>query len=444
MHHKVQRESVLSGVAYSFTGNVLYAGSQWLISSFIVKTGGASLLGIYAICMAVIAPAIALASMNLRSVLVTDAARAFAFPDYLGLRSLSAAVCAILVAAILWTVPRMTPAAWCFGVSICLYRVAETIPDIIQGVFQRAGKMRLVAASLFFRAVAVVLVFAIFSLGLKHVTISFLVLAFVSLVITFLFDVRLAGSFERVSAQLTTKTVSLARLSLPLTIGALLGNIHVTLPRYYLNRLGQLDVIGQFAALTNVMVIGLIIAQAMGTTLSPRMADHFHRNEKAAFLRMSLGLLMADGLICCGILLMTHFFGRWLLELLYNSEIAAAADALPVFVLSLGLSLFDSHFGVILTAMQVFRSQIPLQLAKVAICFILSYTLFRDNVSLINGIKLLNWSLVVGICIEIWLVGRALSPRSKNPGSVLAVKPETERVSTQIPCQPSGSQAGSQ
>src|SRR5580765_595960 len=81
-------------------GNVVRAASQWAMIAVLAKFGTVEMLGQYSLGLAVTAPLMLLAGLQLNAVQVTDARNEFSFGDYLSLRGLTSIVALAVVRAI--------------------------------------------------------------------------------------------------------------------------------------------------------------------------------------------------------------------------------------------------------------------------------------------------------------------------------------------------------
>ena len=75
--------------AWTFVGNVVYAGCQWGMLVVLAKLGSPARVGEFALALAVTAPILMFTNLALRAVQATDSRQEYTFGDYLGLRLLS-------------------------------------------------------------------------------------------------------------------------------------------------------------------------------------------------------------------------------------------------------------------------------------------------------------------------------------------------------------------
>jgi hypothetical protein len=74
-------------LVWTSAGTLVYAACNWAMLSAIAKLGTPEMVGQFALGLAVTAPVLMLAQMNLRAVLATDARGEHGFRDYRALRS---------------------------------------------------------------------------------------------------------------------------------------------------------------------------------------------------------------------------------------------------------------------------------------------------------------------------------------------------------------------
>jgi len=87
-------------VSFSWTlaGNVVYAATQFGMLSVLAKLGNPSIVGQYALGLAITAPVFMLTNLQLRGVQATDARNQYEFADYFTLRCLCTLVGLFLIA----------------------------------------------------------------------------------------------------------------------------------------------------------------------------------------------------------------------------------------------------------------------------------------------------------------------------------------------------------
>jgi hypothetical protein len=144
--------SLRSNFGWTFTGNALYAACQWGMLSVLAKAGSASIVGQFALGLAVSAPVFMFTNLQLRAVKATDARSEFEFADYFSLRVLASLAGLLAVAVVAWVLPFDLPTrlvVLLLGVS----KAVESLSDVVAGLLQKHERLDQVAISLVVRGV---------------------------------------------------------------------------------------------------------------------------------------------------------------------------------------------------------------------------------------------------------------------------------------------------
>src|SRR5438552_1829564 len=78
--------SLRANICWSLVGNIVYATCQWIALIVLAKLGSAEAVGQFALGLALTAPIMLFANLQLAALQATDAAREYRFGHYLALR----------------------------------------------------------------------------------------------------------------------------------------------------------------------------------------------------------------------------------------------------------------------------------------------------------------------------------------------------------------------
>jgi O-antigen/teichoic acid export membrane protein len=158
-------------------------------------------------------------------------------------------------------------------------------------------------------------------------------------------------------------------LWLGLSLGTvnLMISLHASIPRYFVERHLGVEELGIFSAMGYVALLGSPIVQALGNTVSPRLAKHYVEGQKVPFCRLltktvALGALFTT----CGVLVCA-VAGRLILTTLFRPEYAVHANVFPWIIFGTGLAQVAQLISYGATAARYLRAQMPLLLAAVLI-----------------------------------------------------------------------------
>src|SRR5262249_9497740 len=145
--------SVRRNVAWALAGNLGYAACQWAVFVAVARLGGAADAGRLALGLALTAPVIVLANLQLRAVQATDARGEQPFAVSLGLRLVTTAAALVAIAALaLGLGYRGATLGVILGCALA--KSFETLSDLVFGLLQHAEDLRRVALSMLGKGIA--------------------------------------------------------------------------------------------------------------------------------------------------------------------------------------------------------------------------------------------------------------------------------------------------
>ena len=111
------RLSLRANFSWAFVGNIVYAACQWGMLIVLAKLGSPGQVGQFALGLAVTAPVMMFASLDLRLLQATDALEQYRFGHYLALRIATTALATLVIGGItaLAHYPREASwSSWCW------------------------------------------------------------------------------------------------------------------------------------------------------------------------------------------------------------------------------------------------------------------------------------------------------------------------------------------
>lgn len=355
--------SLRENVVWTLLGNGCYAASQWGMLMLLSKASSPETVGRFALGLALTAPVIMLANLQLRSVLATDARGEHPFRRYAALRLwCSAAAMAVMTAIALFAGYDREVAA--VVLLIGGGKVVESWSDIYLGYLQRRERMDRVSRSLLIKSALFLAAFW-FGVKLGGLIPAVALLAAARLAAFLLIDapevVRLGGGREIRPRGRWRDLKGLAWTALPLGLATMLSSLQTNIPRYFIEHFRSAADLGVFAAMSYLLVVGGLVVNALGQSASPRLANHFASGETAAFRRLLLRMVgIGLGLGAAGVAV-AALAGRQLLSLLYTAEYSREIDLFILLAVISGLVYASIFFGTALNAMRRFAVKMPLQ-----------------------------------------------------------------------------------
>jgi O-antigen/teichoic acid export membrane protein len=375
--------SLGKNISWTTLGNIIYAGCQWGIITALAKFGTPSMVGQFALALAVTAPIVQFLNFHLRSVQATDAKQEYLFVDYFTLR----------------TVTTILAVMSCFGVAalgghsretvivimmVALTKGIDAFSDVYYGFFQQREHMDVISKALVMNGVLSLLLLSAGVVMTGNLIVGVLGYAIGSLFPLVSYVVpqgmhMLCGSGTFAGRSLfrwrTDVIWRLARTALPLGIVMLLISLNTNIPRYFIEAEVGSHGLGIFAALAYLIVAGGTVVSAIGQAVSPRLAQYYASGRTDQF-RSMLMKLMAVG-VAIGLLgaLIATVAGRPLVTFVYTAEYAEYIDVLIVLALAAGIIFAASFAGYGMTATRSFGVQVPIFLVVVLVGALSSWIL---------------------------------------------------------------------
>jgi O-antigen/teichoic acid export membrane protein len=346
-------------------GNGAYSLSQWLRVAVLVKLADPSLVGEYALALALINPVFMFANLQLRAVQATDARNRYEFSDFATLRLICSAGALLGIAAVTLTL-RWSHSMQALVLLLVMGSAVDSFSDIYGGLQQKHERLDRLGISLVLRAVLSITAFAVVFRESHSILLAAATLPVASAIVLLTWDAAMGKRILHRAPLLawdSGRLRHLALFSLPLGISMMLISLNVNIPRYVLIRYSGSAELGIFASLSYVvMALGLIV-NGLGQSVSARLSRFYAQGEVQRFRALILRFCEIGALLGVLGLGAAIFIGRPALALIYRPEYSAYVNVLRVLALAAGVSAVASFLGYGITAAHVFRYQIGTMLA---------------------------------------------------------------------------------
>jgi O-antigen/teichoic acid export membrane protein len=363
--------SLRRNVSYMLVGNMVYALSQWGIIMALAKLGSARMVGEFTFGLAVTAPLIFIFDLQLRSVIATDTKNEFSFRQYLTLKGVSSFLVILVLVGIVLLGDFDGQAA----LVIFLIGVAKLIESIIElhyGLFQKHERMELIAKSLIIRGILSLLAISILIITTNSLVFAVTGFALAWLMIFIFIERPKAKKLVSTDEQSQQSIKKLFLTSLPLGIVIMMISLYTNIPRYVIEHTISTEAVGYFSALFYIVTAGNLVINAIGQTISPRLAIYFSQQEYAKFSKLIITFVCIGGLYGLTGTFLAIFIGKFILGLVYTEDYTAYHHVFVLLMIS-GMVLYASSFlGYALTSMRKFKIQPFLALGWVISALVLS------------------------------------------------------------------------
>jgi O-antigen/teichoic acid export membrane protein len=367
-------------VSFSWTlaGNVIYAACQFGMLSVLAKLGSPSIVGQYALGLAITAPVFMLTNLQLRGVQATDARHEFGFADYFTLRLISTLL-GTLVILLIAAFAAYDITTKTVIVLVACAKAIETISDVIAGHLQKFERLDQVARALMIRGAVSVAIFAAVFWATRNLitTVAALGLAWTAVIALYDFRVvsRLLGRHRRFFRFSLDAQKTLLSISWPLGVVMTLVSLNVNIPRYILeHKLGTAD-LGIFASLAYLATSASIVITALGQSASARLSRMFADRQFDAFTSLIRKFVLFGSLLGIIGVPLGVLFGRQLISILFRAEYADHINVFLVMIATTSVVAVGSFLGYGVISARSFKMPVLVVGSSVATTAIVSHLL---------------------------------------------------------------------
>jgi O-antigen/teichoic acid export membrane protein len=354
--------------ALVLVGNVIYSACQWGIVVALAKLGSTRQVGEYALGVAISAPIVVFANLQLRALVASEVKDRFSFGQYLAFRLTSLGAALAVVAA----VAGYTQPAWALrGIVILtgLVQALEALSDTYYGFMQRCGRMDRVSISLALRGPFPLAALCLVMYRTHSVILAVGAMLAARFVVLIAWDMQLGFARAAIASMPgpsptrirwdASSMFSLLRLALPLGVISMLLSLNSNFPRYFLEAHSGSADLGIFSALASLLAAGNLVVSAFGQSVFQPVARACADADLARFRLYSLLALLLGAGLGIAFVIGASLFGRTILVHVFRPEYAEHASALVHLTVAGTVLFVGSSLGYVITGARRLGPQIP-------------------------------------------------------------------------------------
>jgi O-antigen/teichoic acid export membrane protein len=326
-----------------------------------------------------------------RTYQVSDVTREFSHRSYVMVRLLLA-VCMVVGAIIFVWANGYDADKSSIIMALVLFKAMESIADAIHGVLQVHERLYIVGKSLIYKAISGFVLFIIIDLITHNILLSCLGIVFANVIVTLLYDVRIAGkvSTESILPQYLRKTaksaVNIMTRTWPVFIVIFLSMFSLNIPRYFIDLYHQ-EQIGYFGILAMpITLIGLV----MTFILQPKVVQLSKQYEEKKYglfnqtINKLIAITIGIGFI---IMLGAYILGVPVLGVVFGIDFSQYQTVLMIIVAGAIINAIVSIFINIFIIIRAFKHQFYTLLVTNIFLVLLS-AMFVKQYGLLGGVTL--------------------------------------------------------
>jgi len=378
---KKQELSLKSNILWNTFGNVIYLILQWLMTIVIVRITDYNQLGLFSLAMSITNIGFSICGWGIRNYQVSDIKYKYLPSEYIFSRFLTCSIS--LVCIIIYSlVGGYSHSQISALILYMLFRIGESLIDVIHGIFQQEQRMDIVGKSFIIRGLGNFIILVIIlkiSLNINYAILG--IVGFTIFILIFWDCHKLFKLNIPLNKKNPKKSILLIIECIPLAIHHILFTSYATIPRIFLEKFHNQEALGILTSINTPVVIIQAMCNFIMIPYATVLADLVYKKAKQQLIKKVMSVLSIITLLGLIASVMMKFFGNWGLNLLYGEEVATESALLQPSVVAVILVAYCSFFNILLI---VFRQKYGLLIAN----FFSLLTALTASQALILGLSL--------------------------------------------------------
>lgn len=369
----MKKQLLYKNFSWNLLGSLIYAFTQYLLVVIVGRIGGAEVLGLYSLGLALTAPLIMFTNLKLRTVLSTGYHNEFNFIDF-GQTRLLGNITFLIFTVLAIVILDYENHVVIVILLIAISKVIESFSDLLYGNLQFYERLDIVAKSFIMRGLIGLLLFTTIFLLTENLTYSLMGLSVAWLVILIFFDLRKNLDFISLNFRDFNRKnmLRIIVISLPLGIISLLASLNVNIPRIIIEKNLSLQELGYFTSVFYLTIILGKFVTSLGAAVLPRLSKFYESKNYKAHLKLTLKFMILILVISLTILSISYFFGETILFLLYGVEYSHLGTFFVLVMLYGLLNYLVYGIKVSLESTRTFKPQLYIEVTNLILTLILS------------------------------------------------------------------------
>jgi len=377
-----------------------------VVTVMVTRISGYEDAGILSVAMSVSATLQTLALFGVRNFQVSDIEYRYSDTTYFNFRTVTS-LASVIICCIFCLAAGYNQEQFIAVLLYMLFRIAESVSDVMHGIAQRRGRLDIAGKSLTVKAVLLTVCFFSGYLLSGSLNAGLCAMALSSVASTVLYDYFATRKIcEYRVYESIRHSLPLLREVYPLCIYMFLFTSFTSAPKLILDMLLGEEILGIyssiFAPATLIQAATAYIYNPFATVL----AEHLQKKDYRAFSRLLIKISVIMLIISAALMLLAYLLGEFMLVIIFGESIRAHAYLLLPIILVTVLLSFVGFFCMVATVLRDFRSII----VGCAIGFTLSVSLSVVFIRLIEAqgtsVALIISSLITNLVLISFILFR--------------------------------------
>lgn len=396
-------QSAARNTIFNLIGCLAYQGCQWLVTILVVYIAGFEASGYLAFAMAIGNVFLPLATFNLRTYQVSDVSDNYSHGCYFAFRVRM--ILFALVATCVYSLITVKDISFVPSIlAYLLFKIDESVCDVLSGVDQRFQRMDYIGVSQFLRGVLLLAGFSIGAYVSGNVAYGIIGMWLPCFFMTVFYDIPHVRRLTDLDINIhRSEFIDIFKSCLPLAISALMFSLTTTIARQLFGNTYGAEQLGIYASIATPAILIQAASRYLYAPLLTPLALAYrdgYSKLRTAFCQYTSRLVSATVFI--GLVL--FFLAPQLLNLLFGPSVSKLAIVFDFMLIATFLNAFINYLSDFLVVCEDYRTPLLASIISLVACCLFVYP-FESFIGM-NGI---NVTLLVSYgCAVLFLLYKVI------------------------------------
>ncbi|MFC3420033.1 lipopolysaccharide biosynthesis protein [Salinicoccus hispanicus] len=349
----INKKTFFKNISWVFSANLIIAFLKWLVLIMIANLLTPKDVGVYSLAFALSAPLAMFMHMKLRSIYVAgnnvDFSSFSKTRDFLTIIS----VLVLVIIEVLFST-SMSYVILLVG----LIKIFDLHSEIYYAIPHKSEKLSFIGKLMVSKHLLSFGIFFVLLYFTRDLVLSLAVQLLVQLIFFFFIEKPRTKRYLPHDKMESESIIVILKKGVPLGLVLMIVSFQSNFPRYVIEHLLGVEVLGYFSAVSYLLVLGNTLMLAVTQTFLPSLSRYlsnknYNKFKKRVFAELNI-LAISIGLTA---IILCYFLGEFVLDFFYGQEYAQYQDILTILSFSLIFNFIGWNFDLALLALDYINIQ---------------------------------------------------------------------------------------
>jgi len=345
----------LKNIGYTFGGNLVFAFIKWLILILIVRFTTPEEVGNYTFAIALTTPLLLFVNMRLRLRYVVE--DNLSFKNVKSLRNILNIFCFILIffMGIVFFQNYIE-----YIVLVAMIKILDLQSEIYYSILHKKQNFKAISLMQLGKSIVIITTFFLVLILSENVLLSLITQIFVQILWLFFIERKSTRYIKFEENEINKKIVYTIFLTgIPLGIVQLLNSYNILVPRYVIESILSVKMVGIFASISYLLTIIDLFMNALSQNIIVNVKNNIENGNFIKLKRfINKGVFIVSLVLVLVLIIPIYFTSKPIINIVYGEMYAEHSDIFNIVAISIIFNFQGWIFDTVLMAFKVYKIQL--------------------------------------------------------------------------------------